>query len=348
MAKSGLHGVDRTSSGSMLAIPKYKRKEERKKILKMCVKKLRSIDDPETFLCRSVLINNTLKQIQAFHKAKEASKHAHAHHQVEWEQDVREREDNKEGESEESESPTSSDTEEPYEQNLASRCEPEHHLPLDNTRHHTDQTQHHHDVNLASRSDNNDYNAEDILSDILLPPPLSPRLEDITDCRIDTDFSLSVSSSLLSTNWAHEDALDWVAVNSHNKWPGIPASDDLKSTLDVSVINDICDEAKSYTDLSDKYSSHAHAALCDETEAVVPNNKEDSVDDCFDDSSDNSSDTSGSSEDRTGSEGDHSEFEFSSCGRSVSYMADIQTVVLNNLIASLESWHRAAPVENIK
>jgi len=334
MAKSGLHGVDRTSSSSMLAIPKYKRKEERKKILKMCVKKLRSIDDPETFLCRSVLINNTLKQIQAFHKAKEASKHAH--HQMEWEREVMEREDNKEAESEESESPTSSDTEEPYEQSLAEHCEPAHHIPMNNTHNHTNQTHINLDGSLASRNDHNDYNAEDILSDILLPPPLSPRLEDITDCRLDTDFSLSVSSSLLSTNWAHEDALDWVAVNSHNthKWPGIPASDDLKSTLDVSVINDICEETKTYTDLGLKCTSHS--ALCDETEAVVPNNK-DNVDECFDDSSDNSSDGSGASEDRTSSEGDPTEFEFSSCGRSVNYMADIQTVVLNNLIASLES-----------
>lgn len=312
MAKSGLHGVDRTSSSSMLAIPKYKRKEERKKILKMCVKKLRSIDDPETFLCRSVLINNTLKQIQAFHKAKEASKHAH--HQEEWEREVREKEDNKAMEAEESESPTSSDGEEPYEQNLSEPCEPEKILHNMDTPNYADQTQIQQDVNLTSRSDNNDYNAEDILSDILLPPPLSPRLEDITDCRIDTDFSLSVSSSLLSTNWAHDDALDWMSVNNHNKWPGIPATDDLKSTLDVSVINDICDE----------------------TEAVVPN-KDNVASECYDDSSDNSSDGSGASEDRTSSEGDPTEFEFTSCGRSVNYMADIQTVVLNNLIASLES-----------
>lgn len=43
---------------------KYKFKEERKRILKMSVKKLRSIEDPEAFLSRSVLINNTLKRLQ--------------------------------------------------------------------------------------------------------------------------------------------------------------------------------------------------------------------------------------------------------------------------------------------
>ena len=43
---------------------KYKVKEERKRILKLSVKKLRAIEDPEAFLTRSVLINNTLKRLQ--------------------------------------------------------------------------------------------------------------------------------------------------------------------------------------------------------------------------------------------------------------------------------------------
>lgn len=43
---------------------KFKFKEERKRILKLSVKKLRSIEDPEAFLSKSVLINNTLKRLQ--------------------------------------------------------------------------------------------------------------------------------------------------------------------------------------------------------------------------------------------------------------------------------------------
>lgn len=39
-------------------------REERKKVLKICVNKLQMIQDPESYLCRSVLINNTLKTIQ--------------------------------------------------------------------------------------------------------------------------------------------------------------------------------------------------------------------------------------------------------------------------------------------
>lgn len=42
--------------------------EERKKVLRICVNKLQTIQDPESFLCRSVLINNTLKQIQEEHR----------------------------------------------------------------------------------------------------------------------------------------------------------------------------------------------------------------------------------------------------------------------------------------
>ena len=41
-----------------------KAREERKKVLKLSVRKLRAIEDPETSLCRSVLINNTMKRIQ--------------------------------------------------------------------------------------------------------------------------------------------------------------------------------------------------------------------------------------------------------------------------------------------
>ena len=32
--------------------------------MKMCVQKLRDIDDPETVLCRAVLINNTFKTLK--------------------------------------------------------------------------------------------------------------------------------------------------------------------------------------------------------------------------------------------------------------------------------------------
>jgi len=49
-------------------IKRQKQKEERKKVLRICVNKLQKIQDPESFLCKSVLINNTLKNIQLEHR----------------------------------------------------------------------------------------------------------------------------------------------------------------------------------------------------------------------------------------------------------------------------------------
>ena len=50
---------------SMLGHPKYRAREERRRLLKLCQRKLRSIEDPEQILRRAVLINNTMKQLQA-------------------------------------------------------------------------------------------------------------------------------------------------------------------------------------------------------------------------------------------------------------------------------------------
>lgn len=44
--------------------PRLRGKDERRKVLKISISKLRLIDDPEVFLRRSVLVNNTLKRLQ--------------------------------------------------------------------------------------------------------------------------------------------------------------------------------------------------------------------------------------------------------------------------------------------
>lgn len=54
-----------SASKRLTMIPvKYKMKEERRKVLKISINKLKKIDDPESWLCRSVLINNTMKKLQ--------------------------------------------------------------------------------------------------------------------------------------------------------------------------------------------------------------------------------------------------------------------------------------------
>ena len=47
---------------------RHRLRDERKRILKICINKLQRIQDPESVLCRSVLINNTLRSIQEEHR----------------------------------------------------------------------------------------------------------------------------------------------------------------------------------------------------------------------------------------------------------------------------------------
>ena len=62
MGKSALHVLAKRSTPDF--VMRVKEREKRKKILKMCVQKLRDIDDPESVLCRAVLINNTFKTLK--------------------------------------------------------------------------------------------------------------------------------------------------------------------------------------------------------------------------------------------------------------------------------------------
>ena len=226
MGKSGLHAVSRRSS--MLGLPKLRHKEERKKILKMCVRKLQSIEDPENFLCRSVLINNTLKTLQNL-GAKDSSpstaspppsppppprlhledddpmdvlisngrydddRRESAAAAAEEEEEEEEEEERGEGVQDEAASLDESDTSE-----LLDRvCVPD----LKEEEEGGDEA----DIEVeddvvkggggeeeeeeeAAASDEqgqkdlDSYCHDDILSDIIMPPPLSPCLEDLTNC----------------------------------------------------------------------------------------------------------------------------------------------------------------------
>ena len=52
----------------LTGIPKLRQKEEKKIVMKMCLKKLRTIDDPESLLCKAVLINNTMNWLKLYGK----------------------------------------------------------------------------------------------------------------------------------------------------------------------------------------------------------------------------------------------------------------------------------------
>lgn len=53
---------------------KYRQKEERRKVLKLSMNKLKRIEDPESSLRRSVLINNTVKRLQREAKEEKSQK----------------------------------------------------------------------------------------------------------------------------------------------------------------------------------------------------------------------------------------------------------------------------------
>ncbi|XP_057663332.1 uncharacterized protein LOC130898236 [Diorhabda carinulata] len=55
--------------------PKYRLKEERRKVLKISLNKLKKIEDAERSLCRSVLINNTVKRLQQEVKEEKCQKY---------------------------------------------------------------------------------------------------------------------------------------------------------------------------------------------------------------------------------------------------------------------------------
>lgn len=55
--------------------PRMRWKDERRKVLKLSLNKLRRIKDPEIFLCRSVLINNTVKHLQREIREEKTSRH---------------------------------------------------------------------------------------------------------------------------------------------------------------------------------------------------------------------------------------------------------------------------------
>ena len=60
------------------SLRRYKAKEERKRVLKVSVRKLKDIDDPEVFLRRSVLVNNTMKRLQTEIRAEKAARRANS------------------------------------------------------------------------------------------------------------------------------------------------------------------------------------------------------------------------------------------------------------------------------
>ena len=80
MAKSGSLVINNTR----LQNKRQKLREERKRVLKICVSKLQNIHDPESYLCKSVLINNTLRNIQLEHREAQKRTRLYSSQNVEY------------------------------------------------------------------------------------------------------------------------------------------------------------------------------------------------------------------------------------------------------------------------
>merc|ERR1711936_356020 len=175
MGKSALHVLAKRSTADFGN--RDREREKRRKILKMCVQKLRDIDDPETVLCRAVLINNTFKSLKyAYRRVLKSDPPPVQLKDPEAEESDNEEEEEEDVSTDESSNEDEvgrSDGEEADEVVMPSLTAESDSLDL-----------------LDSGCDIQTFNAESIVHSLMMPPLLSPQIEDITNCSFYDSFSL--------------------------------------------------------------------------------------------------------------------------------------------------------------
>merc|ERR1719242_2810815 len=158
----------------------------------MCVQKLRDIDDPETVLCRAVLINNTFKSLKyAYRRVLKSDPPP-----VQLKDPEAEESDNGE------------EADEVVMPSLTAESD-----SLDS---------------LDSGCDIQTFNAESIVHSLMMPPLLSPQIEDITNCSFYDSFSLG------SDHNANSDTS-----NKQNDAFCLDTSQDTTASLKLTVLNDV-------------------------------------------------------------------------------------------------------------
>jgi len=178
MGKSALHVLAKRSTADFGN--RDREREKRKKILKMCVQKLRDIDDPETVLCRAVLINNTFKSLKYAYRRvlKSDPEPVHLKHTEAQESDNEEEEEEEEDVS----------TDESSNEEEVARSEEEEgdEVGVPELSPESDSLD-----SLDTGCDIQSFNTESIVHSLMMPPLLSPQIEDITNCSFYDSFSLS-------------------------------------------------------------------------------------------------------------------------------------------------------------
>lgn len=235
MGKSVLHVLAKRSTPDFAV--RDRDKEKRKKILKMCVQKLRDIDDPETVLCRAVLINNTFKSLKYAYRSRVVRPEPEPEPVYEnaEESDDNETEDNEDDVSTDESSNSDDDSVQTSSSDNDSDTEAETPSPEpDTTSTHTPLSSQDSSYcpdeldNLSDGCDLKNFNAESIVHSLMMPPLLSPQLEDMTNCSFYDTFSSDLTgSSSQNSNKANE-----IPFNQDS-------SEDMNGSFKFSVMNNV-------------------------------------------------------------------------------------------------------------
>lgn len=216
MAKSALHVIAKRPGSFGL---KDKEREKRKRILKMCVQKLRDIDDPETVLCRAVLINNTFKTLKYAQRRllKKSEVKRRAIHESTYE--------NEADEADVDENSNSDDEVEFKKEVNSMPALDDANVPSSETAIDNREIE-----DITNHCDINSYNAESIVHSLVMPPLLSPQIEDMTNC----SFYDSFGSDLTNSESIHDNHIEDGTFDLDNN--------DVAASLKLTVMKaDLCD-----------------------------------------------------------------------------------------------------------
>ena len=250
MGKSALHVLAKRSTPDF--VMRDKEREKRKKILKMCVQKLRDIDDPESVLCRAVLINNTFKTLKytyrkVFRSEPEPERITITHNDQEEDEGVSSGTDNDSSASEDEDDSVhaSSDHEaddgEPEgrgesdiaESSVLDKADPASSPP---PAYCPDELT---DPLIDPCCDIKDFSAESIVHSLMMPPLLSPQIEDMTNCSFYETFSgVNQTEAARHNNSGMSDNLK-VSDNTCSSGDTSIKSEDLAASFKFAVVNNL-------------------------------------------------------------------------------------------------------------
>ena len=248
MGKSALHVLAKRSTADFGS--RDREREKRKKILKMCVQKLRDIDDPETVLCRAVLINNTFKTLKYAYRRVLKSDPEPPQIKDPEESD-NEEEDEEGSEEEEEEEDISTDESSNEEEN------PEVVMPgvLQSISSSSDSL----DCLDSRDCDIQTFNAESIVHSLMMPPLLSPQLEDMTNCSFYDSFSLNSDHNANSSDTTGKPNDAFCLDGSHDTNPCSSSnSTTTTTTLKLTMMNESNPSPDTFTSSTTSQLDYCH------------------------------------------------------------------------------------------